>query len=141
MMQSLTDAAMEYIRVLFAGNVDGHGSDHAARVYRNAMIIADTEPTADRLIVALSAILHDADDHKLFQTENNGNARRFLEEQGMDPDVTERIVAAINSVSFRMPTDWTPSAPSESPEPSPSAGNMSAPWNPRSGIFMRNCFC
>ena len=100
MMQSLTDAAMEYIRVLFAGNVDGHGSDHAARVYRNAMIIADTEPTADRLIVALSAILHDADDHKLFQTENNGNARRFLEEQGMDPDVTERIVAAINSVSF-----------------------------------------
>lgn len=99
-MQNVIDAAIEYIRVLYADNVDGHGFDHSMRVYGNAMIIADTEPAADRLVVALSAILHDADDYKLFQTENNANTRRFLEEQGMDPDMTERICETINSVSF-----------------------------------------
>ena len=99
-MQQMIEVAKEYIRELFAENADGHGLEHALRVYRNAMLIAETEPGADKQIVALGALLHDADDHKLFQTENNGNARRFLEEQGMDPDVTERIVAAINSVSF-----------------------------------------
>ena len=99
-MQNISDAAADYVRALFEGNADGHGYDHAMRVYGNAMLIAETEPTADRHIVALSAILHDADDHKLFQTENNANARRFLEEQGEDPEVTERIIEAINSVSF-----------------------------------------
>ena len=70
------------------------------RVYRNALVIAESEPAADRRIVALSALLHDADDHKLFQTENNANARPFLEEQGVEPETVNRICDVINSVSF-----------------------------------------
>ena len=99
-MQRIIDAAMDYIRVLFADNADGHGFDHSMRVYRNAMLIAETEPEADRLIVALSALLHDADDHKLFQTTDNANARRFLETEGADAETTGRICEVINSVSF-----------------------------------------
>ena len=95
----LTEAAKAYIRTLFAGNSDGHGSDHAERVYRNAMMIAETEP-CDRQIVALAALLHDADDHKLFDTEDNANARRFLSEHGVERESTERIVEVINAVSF-----------------------------------------
>ena len=99
-MQRIIDAAMDYIQVLFADNADGHGFDHSMRVYRNAMLIAESEPEADRLIVALSALLHDADDYKLFQTTDNANARRFLETEGADAETTGRICEVINSVSF-----------------------------------------
>ena len=99
-MQESVDAAVGYIRELFAGNADGHGYEHAMRVYRNAVKIAASEPGADLFIVSMSALLHDADDHKLFTTENNANARRFLEQQGISGDRAERICETINSVSF-----------------------------------------
>ena len=99
-MKDTIDAAKEYIGRLFAGNADGHGLDHSMRVYKNAMLLAETGPTADRFIVALSALLHDADDYKLFQTENNANARNFLKSANVDPETTDRICEVINSVSF-----------------------------------------
>ena len=99
-MQKITDAAIEYIRRLFAENADGHGLEHALRVYRTALHLAKSAPAADPLVVALGALLHDADDHKLFHTENNANARRFLAEQGVDPETADRICGAINAVSF-----------------------------------------
>ena len=99
-MQQMIDAAKEYIRKLFAENADGHGPEHALRVYRSALLIAETEPEANKQIVALGALLHDADDHKLFHTENNANARRFLEEQGVAQETEDRICEAINAVSF-----------------------------------------
>ena len=95
----ITQDAIAYIRALFRGNADGHGADHALRVRRNAMMIAEGE-ACDPQIVSLAALLHDADDHKLFSTEHNANARRFLEEHGVAPETTERICAAINAVSF-----------------------------------------
>ena len=99
-MQQIIDAAKEYIRKLFAENADGHGPEHALRVYRSALLIAETEPEANKQIVALGALLHDADDHKLFHTENNANTRRFLEEQGVAQETEDRICEAINAVSF-----------------------------------------
>ena len=66
----------------------------------NPAKVLETEPEADRLVVSLGALLHDADDHKLFQTENNANARRFLEAQGIGRDLADRICKAVNSVSF-----------------------------------------
>ena len=99
-MRNMIDEAINYIRELFAENADGHGFEHAMRVYRNALLIAETEPEADRLVVSLGALLHDADDHKRFSTENNANARRFLEAQGVDRETADRICGAVNSVSF-----------------------------------------
>ena len=99
-MRNIEKEAMDYIRVLFHGNSDGHGFDHSVRVYRNAMVIADTEPECDRQVVALAALLHDADDEKLFSTENNANARSFLETRDLPAETVERICEAINAVSF-----------------------------------------
>ena len=100
--------AGDYIRELFRGNADGHGFDHSMRVFRNALQIAETEPEADRFIVSISALLHDADDAKLFRTENNANARRFLEGCGIDPDTAEEICRIINGVSFSKNGDRRP---------------------------------
>ena len=93
-------AAEAYVQELFAANAGGHDAAHSLRVRRNAMRIAAAEPGCDTLVVELAALLHDADDYKLFQTQNNANARTFLEREGVAPERIERICAAIESVSF-----------------------------------------
>ena len=103
----LISSAIEYVRELFAGNSDGHGFDHAMRVYRNAVTIADGEE-CDATVVALAALLHDADDPKLFDTRDNANARAFLDDAGVGPETAERVIRAINSVSFSKNRGKTP---------------------------------
>lgn len=92
------EAAIAYIKQLFQNNAGGHDAAHTLRVYKNALRIAQSEPDCDLEIVSLAALLHDADDHKLFHTENNANARSFLEEHKVKN--IEEIITAINSVSF-----------------------------------------
>ena len=82
----IIENAVVYIQELFRNNAGGHDADHTMRVYRNALVIAESEPDCDRMIVSLSALLHDADDHKLFDTENNENARRFMKDQMNTPE-------------------------------------------------------
>ena len=93
---------------MFQGNSDGHDFDHTMRVYRTAMEIADSEPDCDRKIVALAALLHDADDSKLFATADNANTRAFLAAQNVDEDTAGKICTAINSVSFSKNRDRCP---------------------------------
>ena len=92
--------AMEYIEALFWNDCGGHDAAHSKRVYQNALLIADTEPDCDRLVVMLAALLHDADDHKLFHTENNKNARSFLLDHQVDETQIEVICQVINGISF-----------------------------------------
>ncbi len=99
-IEKLIDDTIEYITVLFKENADGHDLDHSIRVYKNAMTIADAYTDSDKLIIALSALLHDVDDHKLFNTVDNANARGFLSEHGIDSDMIDQICDVINSVSF-----------------------------------------
>ena len=94
------EAAIEYIQDLFRDNYGGHDAGHTLRVYHNAMILAENEAGCDKEIIALAALLHDVDDHKLFHTENNANARSFLEGAGISREKIERICEAVNSVSF-----------------------------------------
>ena len=99
-MEEIIMKAKEYVEKLFCSDFGGHGADHTFRVYDNAMLLADKQPECDREVVALSALLHDVDDHKLFNTENNANARHFLEEHGISKDKTDEICSTINMVSF-----------------------------------------
>ena len=107
MNEERISAAMAYVEALFAGNADGHDLAHTLRVYRNAMLLADSVD-CDREIAALAALLHDADDPKLFQTSDNANARAFLRAQGVGEDETARIIAAVNAVSFSKNRDRRP---------------------------------
>ena len=99
-MTNTIEAAKEYIKELFSGNAGGHDASHTLRVYQNALLIAENENPCNMEIVSLAALLHDADDHKLFHTENNSNARQFLASQKLDKELIEEIIRAINSVSF-----------------------------------------
>ena len=99
-MNDLIQDATAYISELFQSDSGGHGADHTLRVYRNAALIAESEPGCDREIVSLAALLHDADDHKLFRTKDNENARSFLMRHQVPEERIQRILEAINAVSF-----------------------------------------
>ena len=97
---SIIDDAIVFIQELFRGRGDGHDADHTLRVYHNAQKIAEHYDECDVMLVSLAALLHDVDDPKLFVTENNANARRFLVGQGVETERIERICSIINAVSF-----------------------------------------
>ena len=99
-MKKLINDAIEYITRLFESNAGGHDVSHSLRVYKNALLIAEKETACDLTIVSLAALLHDVDDHKLFDTENNANARTFLNSHNVSDEMTEKICAVINVVSF-----------------------------------------
>lgn len=96
----LISEAIEYIKELQGKDSGGHDAAHSIRVYKNALVILDKEPSCDRTVVLLAAILHDADDHKLCNNVNNKNTRSFLARKGISDDLIEEIVRTINSVSF-----------------------------------------
>ena len=111
MDDKLTERAIAYINQLFRTNAGGHDVDHTMRVYRNTLLIAGREPDCDRQIAVLAALLHDADDYKLFKTENNENARAFLRENLVPPEQIDRICEVINSVSFSRNRGKAPETP------------------------------
>ncbi len=100
MDNTVVENAKRYIGQLFENNADGHDAGHSLRVYRNALKIAEKYSESDLFIISLAALLHDADDHKLFHTENNENARRFLNSQNIGAETIEQICQIINAVSF-----------------------------------------
>ena len=100
MKDKIIDSAFSYIEDLFKYDFGGHDVEHSKRVYQNALLIAKSEPECDTFVVSLAALLHDADDHKLFHTENNSNARAFLERFLIDQNQIDRICELINGISF-----------------------------------------
>ena len=98
-MDEIIKRAIEYLDNIFSGNSDGHGADHSLRVYRNASMIRAAYE-CNELYVDLAALLHDVDDHKLFNNKHNENARKFLSDNNFGAEAIEDIVEIINSVSF-----------------------------------------
>ena len=111
LQDEIIQQAMKYAERLFAGNSDGHDALHTLRVYKNAQLILESCPEADRFITLSAALLHDVDDHKLFKTENNANARAFLSAYELPDETIERICDTINVVSFSENKDRMPETP------------------------------
>lgn len=104
----LTNAA-SFITALLSADAGGHDHFHAFRVEKTAAMLAK-ETGADEFTVRLAAVLHDADDRKLFPETagNQTHARYFLAENGVSPEKTEEILAVIREVSFRGTDSVTP---------------------------------
>ena len=95
-MDAIIDRALAYTKELFRGDASGHDYYHTLRVYNMAMRLAQAEG-ADITITALAAILHDADDAKLFSGGGLPHARAFL---GEHPKAGA-ILEAISTVSYK----------------------------------------
>ncbi len=95
------------IRRLFSDDFSGHDAWHTIRVERTAAVIAEAEG-CDVFIVRLGALLHDADDPKLFSTQDYQNARDIMARVHVDASTAQQVVAAIATVSFKGTDTQTP---------------------------------
>lgn len=91
---------IEALRERFSSDSSGHDIDHTLRVARTAMAIQSTEG-GDPDIIEIAALLHDADDRKLFGSEDCPFAVLLMEDLGFDDDVIDRVTAVIRQVSFK----------------------------------------
>jgi uncharacterized protein len=90
--------------LMLGSSVAGHNLDHFLAVQDHALKALNHEKISDRqkLQVELAALLHDADDKKLFSKSHNyGNARRILDDVEIENAVefVEGIVHMIDLVS------------------------------------------
>lgn len=101
------DKVIMSVKELFNGEASGHDYWHSIRVYHNACRIALNE-TCKWEVVALASLLHDADDSKLFQTENYQNARNIMTFCNIAQELQEDVVRVISTVSFKGKDTVTP---------------------------------
>lgn len=81
----------------------GHDWFHIERVYKNALLISESEKV-DRTIVSLGALLHDIADSKFHngdETVGPKKARKFLKSQNISEETIEHVVKIIENVSFK----------------------------------------
>lgn len=108
--ERIVNNAIRYINDIFMGNSGGHDINHTMRVYSNALDIANYYKEADLYLISLGALLHDVDDHKLFDTDNNKNAREFLKKNNVDEITMEKVIQIVSEVSFSENKDKKPSS-------------------------------
>ena len=100
MDESVFSDAREFVARLFDGESSGHDVWHTMRVHDLAVSICRAEG-GDMDVVRLAALLHDADDRKLFGDNGHANAIRFMDSRGVDPAVRDRIIRIISQISFK----------------------------------------
>jgi uncharacterized protein len=92
----------EYIKQEFGNDSSGHDWWHIYRVCKNALNICEHEK-ADYFVVELAALLHDLDDWKFNESEDETplRAKAWLEQCGVEPHVIEQVCGIIMRVSFK----------------------------------------
>ncbi|WP_299337816.1 HD domain-containing protein [uncultured Psychroserpens sp.] len=81
----------------------GHDWFHTLRVFKNCLLISETE-SVDHFIVALGALLHDIADSKFNDGDESvgpQKAREFLFGINIDSAVIEHVVNIISHISFK----------------------------------------
>ncbi len=98
----LIEQVKDEAKAIFKGDYSGHDISHTMRVYSLALEIAKSEK-ADLFRVALTALLHDADDCKVTGKDDESleNAVGILGKIGLEEDVKQRICEDIKNLSFR----------------------------------------
>lgn len=82
----------------------GHDWFHIERVWKNAKLIATTEPDVDLFVVELGALLHDIADSKFHDGDEAVGprlAREFLEQQQVAPAIIDHVENIIKHISFK----------------------------------------
>lgn len=121
----VVERAVERLRALCdkAGVPPSHGLDHALRVLEHADAALEAPEgaalgAARRLAVRLAALLHDADDRKLFSSPKGSypNALQIMREAGAEPLVSEEVLRMIGLVSCSANGNSAPPEAEREPE-------------------------
>ena len=92
----------EYIKLEFSNDPSGHDWWHIYRVWKNAIKICEYEK-ADIFIVELAALLHDLDDWKFNESEDETphRARAWMESCEIDSQIIEKVCEIIMHISYK----------------------------------------
>jgi uncharacterized protein len=92
----------EYIKQEFGDDSSGHDWWHIYRVWKNAISICGREQ-ADLFIVELAALLHDLDDWKFNESEDETprRAKAWMQSCGVDSKSVEAVCEIIMNVSYK----------------------------------------
>ncbi len=80
----------------------GHGMEHIERVLKLSLAFAKKEG-ANQEVVSLIALLHDADDYKLFgmdNAKNLTNTKRIMNECHVDKSIQEQVCLALHNIGY-----------------------------------------
>lgn len=100
--QDTLQKTVEYVRQEFSADSSGHDWWHIYRVWKNAIAICEQEK-ADTFIVQLAALLHDLDDWKFNESEDETplRARAWLESCNVEISITEAVCQIIKHISYK----------------------------------------
>ena len=100
---TLIDKTILFVKATLAQAEGGHDWFHIERVYKNALLIAESEK-CDVEIVQLGALLHDIADSKFHNGDESigpKTARAFLESEKVEPAIIDHVIAIIENISFK----------------------------------------
>jgi uncharacterized protein len=100
---TLIDKTILFVKTTLAQAEGGHDWFHIERVYKNALLIAESEK-CDVEIVQLGALLHDIADSKFHNGDESigpKTARTFLEAEKVEPTIIDHVIAIIENISFK----------------------------------------
>ena len=101
--QIVIEKTVEFVKLELYGAEGGHDWWHVYRVWKNSIAIGKTED-CNKLIVELSALLHDIADPKFYNGDENigpQKAEEFLVSIGLSNEIIDRIIYIIRHVSFK----------------------------------------
>ena len=90
----------KYIKQHFAGEGTGHDWWHISRV-RNLSKQISKEEGGNNFIIEMAALLHDLDDWKLIDHEDNARAKAWLKKMDISETNALKILEIIEQVSFK----------------------------------------
>ncbi len=92
----------EYIKQEFSDDSSGHDWWHIYRVWKTSVVICDQEK-ANAFIVQLAALLHDLDDWKFNDSDEETplRAKAWLESCGVDSVTTQAVCNIIMHISYK----------------------------------------
>jgi uncharacterized protein len=100
--QEIIQKTADYIKQEFSDDSSGHDWWHIYRVWQTALHICEQE-NADTFIVQLAALLHDLDDWKFNDSDDETprRAQSWLESLNLDPSITDAVCNIIKHISFK----------------------------------------
>lgn len=100
--QDILQKTVEYVKQEFSDDASGHDWWHIYRVWKNAIAICEQEK-ADMFIVQLSALLHDLDDWKFNENEDETplRAKAWLAACRVDIVTADKICEIITHISYK----------------------------------------
>ena len=101
-MENQIETVKEQVYKLLESDNSGHGIEHIKRVLDLSLKIAEAE-NANLEIVALVALLHDADDYKLFGLDNEDkltNTTRILNATSIAENIKMEVMETVKTIGY-----------------------------------------